>query len=325
MTNAPHGTHFSDGIRTGTQFIAALKGPGLPNSPYYEYVVTPLTLATNNIALAQTPIASSYLTLTAGTGVTAVTYNGLSVLQLDCQRGVSITGGSGTTSQTIVIYGMDLYGQLIQETVTGPTGATTAYSKNTYTYIYKVHVGAGTTGTIAIGTSDVFGLPFALPSASNLMTATWAPYSGALLSGIVTLGSGTATVTNTAIVSTSLVMLTRNTPGGTVGNLSVPTASIVANTSFVINSDSNIDASTVAWQILPNSYLFTPAYTGTTSATTGDVRGTVQVSGLTGMPAVASNGTNVLSVQMYLAQTANGATQSKVLYIGQTPYFSAYL
>lgn len=99
---------------------------------------------------------------------------------------------------------------------------------------------------------------------SNLATATYLEEPGAflalskrgnrvgggILSGTATLVAGTVTVSNTEIQTGDVVILTRRTPGGTVGDLSAPTASIVNATSFVINSASATDTSTVSYQII---------------------------------------------------------------------------
>lgn len=68
--------------------------------------------------------------------------------------------------------------------------------------------------------------------------------------GTATLVAGTVTVSTTAIEAGDKIFLTRNTPGGTVGHLSAPVASITAATSFVINSDNAGDTSTVNWWIV---------------------------------------------------------------------------
>lgn len=77
------------------------------------------------------------------------------------------------------------------------------------------------------------------------------PASGtANVRGTATLVGGTVTVTTTAIEAGDVIMLTRNTPGGTAGDLSAPVASITAATSFVINSANGADTSTVNWWII---------------------------------------------------------------------------
>jgi len=68
--------------------------------------------------------------------------------------------------------------------------------------------------------------------------------------GTATLVAGTVTVNTTAALTASLIFVSCNTPGGTQGLLSAPSASITNATSFVINSSSNADTSTVNWWII---------------------------------------------------------------------------
>lgn len=69
-------------------------------------------------------------------------------------------------------------------------------------------------------------------------------------SGAAVLVAGTVTVNTTAVAAGSRVILTRATPGGTIGDLSAPPASYVVGTSFVINSDNAGDTSTVNWLLV---------------------------------------------------------------------------
>jgi hypothetical protein len=66
------------------------------------------------------------------------------------------------------------------------------------------------------------------------------------VSGAMTAGS--ITISTTAVTASSLIFLTHATVGGTIGVLSVGT--IVAGTSFVINSSSALDTGTCNWWIL---------------------------------------------------------------------------
>jgi len=68
--------------------------------------------------------------------------------------------------------------------------------------------------------------------------------------GTATLIGGTKTVSTTAVKTGSRIFISRNTPVGTVGHLSAPVASIVDSTSFVINSSSVLDTSTVNWWVI---------------------------------------------------------------------------
>lgn len=66
--------------------------------------------------------------------------------------------------------------------------------------------------------------------------------------GKAVLVSGTKTVTVSDVLSTDVILLTRQVTGGTVGNLSVGT--VTDDTSFVINSDSATETSTISWAIV---------------------------------------------------------------------------
>lgn len=66
-----------------------------------------------------------------------------------------------------------------------------------------------------------------------------------ITSGKATLVGGTVTVANADVVAGSVIQLTHQVVGGTQGILSVGT--IVANTSFVINSSNALDTGTIGW------------------------------------------------------------------------------
>ncbi len=65
--------------------------------------------------------------------------------------------------------------------------------------------------------------------------------------GVATLVAGTVTVSNTYVVANSIIQLTCQSVGGTQGMLSVGT--IVAGTSFVIDSSDVADTSIIYWEI----------------------------------------------------------------------------
>ena len=73
------------------------------------------------------------------------------------------------------------------------------------------------------------------------------PTSGTV--GTATLISGTVTVSTTLVKTGAKIFVSVNTPSGTQGFLSAPTSGIVNGTSFVINSTSGTENSTVNWQI----------------------------------------------------------------------------
>ena len=70
--------------------------------------------------------------------------------------------------------------------------------------------------------------------------------------GTAILASGTVTVSDANIKTGAKIYVSCDTPSGTQGFLSASTADIVDATSFVINSTSVLDNSTVNWWIVPN-------------------------------------------------------------------------
>lgn len=86
----------------------------------------------------------------------------------------------------------------------------------------------------------------ALLTAGNKIKIATGSNASAGKSGAMTAGS--ITISTTAVTSNSLIFLTHASVGGTQGILSVGT--ITAGTSFVINSSSALDTSTVNWWII---------------------------------------------------------------------------
>jgi len=131
-----------------------------PLGRIYVWDVVPQALVANNIATAQT--TSSSITLTAGTSVKSVTTTaGQTVLQLDLPRAVSIVSGTGTlTNRNVTINGYDYYGQAMSEVIaTGTVQSTTVAGKKAFFQITSATISGALGATIAIGTTDVLGLP----------------------------------------------------------------------------------------------------------------------------------------------------------------------
>jgi hypothetical protein len=67
--------------------------------------------------------------------------------------------------------------------------------------------------------------------------------------GTATLTAGSVSVTLPSVIAgTSVVLVSRMTPGGTIGHLSVPVVS--SGSGFTITSSSATDISLVAWLVL---------------------------------------------------------------------------
>ena len=131
-----------------------------PLGRIYVWDVIPQALVANNLATAQT--TSSTIALTAGTSVKSIvnTY-GQTVLQLDLPRAVSIVSGTGTlTNRNVTITGYDYYGQPMSEVIaTGTVQSTTIKGKKAFYTILSATISGALGATIAIGTTDILGLP----------------------------------------------------------------------------------------------------------------------------------------------------------------------
>lgn len=106
----------------------------------------------------------------------------------------------------------------------------------------------GTTITATLGNITATNGNVVLGSAGNKLVihATTAANDSVGLSAALSGTPGTLTVSTTACTASSKVFVQRATPGGTLGNISVPTASIGSG-SFVINSDANETSTFMYW------------------------------------------------------------------------------
>lgn len=198
-----------------------LTGKGVPPSSfkgilgqqYFDTSTTPYVQYVYN--------GTSWISSLAATNVTisgTLTVLGLTTLAALTQVGTASINASGSASTTIG---------------TGGTGA--------------VSIGNATGGTSITGNTTLAG-NLSLTTAGNKISI--ATGTNASIGTSAAMTAGTITISTTAVTASSKIFLTPNTPGGTAGILSAPTASIVAGTSFVINSSNNADTSTVNWWII---------------------------------------------------------------------------
>lgn len=114
--------------------------------------------------------------LIAGAGVRAIQLaTGQTAYQLDVPRAVSITIGAGTIVATnITISGFDYYGQAMSEVIsTGTTQSTTINGRKAFFQVTQVAVAGNCGGTVAVGTSDVLGLPLRVVDAGYIAHVGW--------------------------------------------------------------------------------------------------------------------------------------------------------
>jgi hypothetical protein len=168
-----------------------------PLGRIYVWDVVPQALIANNIATAQT--TSSAITLTAGTSVKSVLRaDGTTVLQLDCPRALSIVSGTGTlTDRNVTISGYDYYGQAMSEVIaTGTVQSTTVPGKKAFYQITSATISGALGATIAIGTTDLLGIPVRVTDGGYICHVGW--------NGSFTIDGGAfvAAVTATATTTT---------------------------------------------------------------------------------------------------------------------------
>lgn len=161
------------------------------------YHLTPLALATANVAALQTTAGAANLVLTAGTGVTRILDgNGIARYQFDVPRAVSITSTSDLTGVNFTVSGYDVYGQPMTQTRAGGSTATVNTTKAFY-QVTQVAVSGAVAANASIGTSDIFGMPVLVSDLAFIERVGW---NNTLAANAATAVKGDAT--SPATVST---------------------------------------------------------------------------------------------------------------------------
>ena len=168
-----------------------------PLGRIYVWDTIPQAKVANNIAASQTPAAAGTITLTAGAGVTSVTTNNGTVLQLDVPRAVAVTTGAGSpTTRNFTVSGYDYYGQPMSEVIASSGSAsTTVNGKKAFYQISGITVSGGTVVAITIGTADIFGCPVRFTNAGYLARVGWDNTLAEDAATIAVAATATATTT----------------------------------------------------------------------------------------------------------------------------------
>lgn len=165
-----------------------------PMGRTFMWDVIPQALSAANIAASQTPAAAGALTLTAGTSVKSVVRSdGVTVLQLDCARAVSITLVTGGAARAYTVAGYDYYGQPMTEVITSVAAATTNGKKAFYQIVSVTGAGGGSTTALTVGTTDILGLPLRVVDGGYLVGLGWANASTRATVTFVQADTATAT------------------------------------------------------------------------------------------------------------------------------------
>lgn len=172
MATPSRGTGFSDGVRGG-DLRAPTFDQGAPGAPYgmiFPFVITPEAPSATNLRAAAAVAGAGSLALTAGAGITlsTSTYPGYTAYEFDVARCLTfVTAGPTTSAVDMTISGWDMYGVPTVETVTVAAGAATTNGKKAFAAVHTIQAsGASGGGTISIGTSSIFGLPYRMTNAS---------------------------------------------------------------------------------------------------------------------------------------------------------------
>lgn len=205
--------------------------------------------ATSGIALisqgsSSDPIFGTVTVPGGGTGATTLT--GVLI-----GNGTSAVTGNAVTQYAVLVGGASNAITSIADVATGQalmSGGVSANPAFTGSPSFSGSVTAATTITATLGAITATNGNLVLGTAGNKLSI--ATGSNASIGTSAAMTAGSITISTTAVTASSKIFLSANTPGGTAGILSAPTASIVANTSFVINSSSSLDTSTVNWWIV---------------------------------------------------------------------------
>lgn len=129
----------------------------------------------NAIALSQTPLSASNLTL-AGALATA------GVATMDVPRRVLVTAAGNEATKTFTVYGTDRNGNAITDTVTG-LNISSGYTALDFATVTRVAVSAATAGAVTVGTNGVGSSAWVLDDPFKFH---WALAVAVSLSGTVT-------------------------------------------------------------------------------------------------------------------------------------------
>lgn len=327
-TNTPLGTFVKDGLRAGPSYsdatltnnVSSVKqvgnynkfGKGILYSPQVTWDIVPYGSTAGNVVSTTAVTGAGYLTFSGDNQAAKniLASDGTRHIEFDWPRTVAIVvaGANMSGPTNVTVFGLDYYGFVMQQTILVQNIGTYGFEANIPSKAFSVITGIyvnGTTGiggTIAVQTTNKFGLPYVLLEKGMITSFCWNDESMLTQYGTTNLVAGTATVSTPAVRTASPILLSHNALNGTlpanVGNLYI--SAVVTGTSFTITSTNVADDTTVAWMI-PNgsdNILFeadaTPA-----SGTTGDTRGLVILPELGETWALPPNGSRRLTFTYY--------------------------
>lgn len=233
-------------ISIGTISAKALNGrqTGVPQPQLGCISVVPLTASTTNLANAvAATTGAGYITITAGTGITAVAgiYNVFTnttdtVYFFDTPRAVIITEAAGGAAVTYTVWGFDEDDVFMTENiaVAGGVGATTGTGKKAFAGITKVWASAASTAAISVGTTNIIGLNYVLDNANRIF-GTGNFGTGATFGAVATYA--VAVLTNPATATTGDIRGTVTLPSSADGTKRLVVTWVMAASTSEVNQE----------------------------------------------------------------------------------------
>lgn len=233
------------GASSGQVVLSTSNASGIVLNPYGATVTGSKINLGNASNHANTSGTKNLVDITAGFNPASGTgiFAALSVSGIINQTGTASGNVKGIVIEPTLTGILGTYYAL--EIVANSTSAKGVYqsgSSTTNNFVGATGFGATTVPTDKV---EITG-NLALLTAGNKIKIATGSNASAGQSGAMTAGS--ITINTTAVTSNSLIFLTHASVGGTQGTLSVGT--ITAGTSFVINSSSALDTSTVNYWII---------------------------------------------------------------------------
>jgi len=201
-----------------------------PLGRVYVFDVIPEVKATNNIATAA--VYTAAVTLTAGAGTRSVVRaDGTTVVQLDCPRAVATTTGAGSpTTRNVTISGYDYYGQAMSEVIaTGTVASTTVNGKKAFFQISGITISGSAVVTVAVGTTDILGLPVRVIDRGYAVKVGWDNTLAADAGTLTVAATATATTTTGDVRGTYVPSSATDGQKRMVMNISLPALAVGPN------------------------------------------------------------------------------------------------
>jgi hypothetical protein len=162
------------GAATGPQTAGWSNGgnPGVigrgvgPLGRVYVWDIVPAAKSTTAVCNAQAAAAAGNLTINGASATAGV------VTFADARAVMVDTNNTANTTQSVTVTGTDYYGQAQTETI-DLNGTTDVSGKKAFKTITQVYVDDAITGTINVGSTDIFGLPYRITNAGYVVHAGW--------------------------------------------------------------------------------------------------------------------------------------------------------